>query len=111
MGAGLGWGWRPRGVSDVVTGTRALGHRARVSWRLSFQPPRRLPFAGGGQGRSPGAARHSSRRQLAPGLGGAGEGADSSDKVVTGILRQDASGESPSGERREVMGGWGRGEQ
>lgn len=111
MGAGPGSGLRPRKVSDTVTGTRTPGHRARVPWRLSTHHAV-CP--------SPGKARDCLLMQPGTALGdswypGRGEGADSSDKVVTGILLQDASGESPSGEQKKVMGGssqeWGQGGQ
>lgn len=75
----------------------------------AFHPPRCLPFAREGRGLSPDAA---GTRAVGGGREAAG-GAGSSDKVVRGILQQDASGESPSGEPRKAVGGssqaWGQG--
>lgn len=68
---------------------------------MSLHPSRCLPFTREGQGLSPDEPGTASE---AVDAWAGGEGADSADRVVTGVLGQGASAESPSG--REDSDGW-----
>lgn len=92
-------------LSDLVTDTgHGVTERAAQSPSLlmSLHPSRCLPFT-----REAGAASRRRREESseAASTWAGGEGTDSSDKVVTGVPRKDASGGSPSEEWSEAMGG------